>query len=186
MRSESLANSRWFQIGIRVLSIVLVIVITVLIVLFHSKAQGFEKYGYPGIFVLSFLTYATVIVPVPGLLVVSAMGAYFNPILVALAAGLGAALGQLTGYLAGFGSQPVVERVQIYKRMVEWVRKNGPLSILVLSAIPNPIFDITGAAAGALRMPVYKFFFWTWMGETIKMVIFAYFGSYFGTILRFT
>jgi uncharacterized membrane protein YdjX (TVP38/TMEM64 family) len=181
-----LIKSKWFQIGIRVFSIIFVIAITVLIVVFHSKAEGFQKYGYPGIFVLSFLTYATVIVPVPGLLVISAMGAYFNPLLIALSAGLGAALGQLTGYLAGFGSQPVVERVQIYKRMVEWVRKNGPLSILILSAIPNPIFDITGAAAGALRMPVLKFFIWTWIGETIKMVLFAYFGAYLGSVFKFS
>jgi membrane protein DedA with SNARE-associated domain len=66
------------------------------------------------------------------------------------------------------------------------VRKNGPLSILILSAIPNPIFDITGAAAGALRMPVLKFFIWTWIGETIKMVVFAYFGAYLGSVFKFS
>ncbi len=163
-----------------------VVVITVLIVLFHDKAHGLEKFGYPGVFVLSFLTYATVIVPVPGLFVIGAMGAVFNPLLVALVAGLGAALGQLTGYLAGYGSQPLVEKVNIYKRMVEWVKKYGGWALLVLSAIPNPIFDITGAAAGALRMPVRKFFLWTWLGETIKMVAFAYLGSYLSILLRWS
>ncbi len=157
------------------------IILTVLIVIYHNRAHGLEKYGYPGIFILSFLTYATVIVPVPGLLVISAMGAYFNPILIALVAGLGAALGQLTGYIAGFGTQPMIERVNIYKRMVAWVKKFGSLAILFLSALPNPLFDITGAAAGALRMPVLKFFLWTWLGETIKMLAFAYFGSFLGS-----
>lgn len=166
----------------RILSIIFVIALTIIIVVYHNKAHGLEKYGYPGIFVLSFLTYATVIIPIPGLLVISAMGAYFNPLLIALVAGLGATLGQLTGYIAGFGSQPMVERVKIYRQMVEWVKKYGGLSILFLSALPNPLFDITGAAAGALRMPVLKFFFWTWLGETTKMLAFAYFGSYLSTL----
>jgi uncharacterized membrane protein YdjX (TVP38/TMEM64 family) len=61
--------------------------------------------------------------------------------------------------------------------MVQWLKKNGTLSILLLSAIPNPFFDLTGAAAGALKMPVYKFLFWTWIGETIKMLFFAYAGA---------
>jgi membrane protein DedA with SNARE-associated domain len=105
------------------------------------------------------------------------MGAVFNPLLVALVAGAGAALGELTGYLAGFSSQPVVERAKIYQRSVEWLKKYGSVAILFFSAIPNPFFDVTGAAAGALKMPVAKFLFWTWIGETIKMIIFAYAGA---------
>jgi uncharacterized membrane protein YdjX (TVP38/TMEM64 family) len=177
LSGKSFVKSRWFSIVIRVLAVAFVIALTVLIIVNRDKAQGLEKYGYPGIFVLSFLTYATVILPVPGLLVVSAMGAVFNPFFVALVAGAGAALGELTGYLAGFGSQPVVERVGIYRRMVEWVRKYGALAVFSLSAIPNPFFDVTGAAAGALRMPVKKFFFWTFLGETVKMLFFAYTGG---------
>lgn len=126
---------------------------------------------------LSFLAYATVFLPAPGVAVVFTMGAVFNPLIVALVAGAGAAIGELTGYLAGFSSQPVIERVSIYQRMVDWLKKYGSISILVLSAIPNPFFDVTGAAAGALKMPVVKFLLWTWIGETIKMTIFAYAGA---------
>jgi uncharacterized membrane protein YdjX (TVP38/TMEM64 family) len=92
-------------------------------------------------------------------------------------AGAGAALGELTGYLAGFSSQPAVEKINIYQRMVDWLKKYGPLAILSLSIIPNPFFDLTGAAAGALKMPVKKFLLWTWIGETIKMLMFAYAGA---------
>jgi membrane protein YqaA with SNARE-associated domain len=184
LSSKPFTKSKWFLIAVRVLAVIFVLALTAFIIINRDKAQGLEKFGYPGIFLLSFLTYATVILPVPGLLVVSAMGAVFNPLLVALVAGIGAALGELTGYLAGFGSQPVIERVAIYRRMVEWVKKYGPLPVLFLSALPNPFFDITGAAAGALRMPVLTFFFWTWLGETLKMLFFAYTGgslkSFFG------
>ena len=126
----------------RVLSLILVVAITVYVFSIRDKAQELAIYGYPGIFLLSFLAYATVFLPAPGVAIVFTMGAVFNPLLVALVAGAGAALGELTGYLAGFSSQPVVERVKIYQRMVEWLKKYGPIAILVLSVIPNPFFDV--------------------------------------------
>jgi membrane protein DedA with SNARE-associated domain len=123
------------------------------------------------------MAYATVFLPAPGVAVVFTMGAVFNPLIVALVAGAGAALGELTGYLVGYSSQPVVEQADVYQRMVTWLKRYGSISVLFFSAIPNPFFDLTGLAAGALKMPVYKFLFWTWIGETLKMLAFAYVGS---------
>jgi uncharacterized membrane protein YdjX (TVP38/TMEM64 family) len=105
------------------------------------------------------------------------MGSVFNPFGVAIAAGTGAALGELTGYLAGFSGQAVVERVEIYERLTSWMKRNGSLTILVLAAIPNPFFDLAGVAAGSLKMHVVRFFIWCWIGETIKMAIFAFAGA---------
>jgi membrane protein DedA with SNARE-associated domain len=170
-------KSNWFLILVRILSFIFVVAITIYIFSIRDKAQELAIYGYPGIFLLSFLAYATVFLPAPGVAIVFTMGAVFNPLFVALVAGAGAALGELTGYLAGFSSQPVVERVKIYARMVEWLKKFGAIAILVLSVIPNPFFDVTGAAAGALKMPIRKFLFWTWIGETVKMLMFAYAGA---------
>jgi membrane protein DedA with SNARE-associated domain len=47
----------------------------------------------------------------------------------------------------------------------------------VLSAIPNPFFDLAGVAAGALKMPPKRFLLWCWIGETLKMMMFALAGS---------
>jgi membrane protein YqaA with SNARE-associated domain len=154
-----------------------VVAISIYIFSIRDKAQELQKYSYPGIFLISFLAYATVFLPAPGIAVVFTMGAVFNPFIVAIVAGAGAALGELTGYLVGYSSQPVVERVDIYDRMVKWLTRYGSISILLFSAIPNPFFDLTGLAAGALKMPVYKFLFWVWIGETLKMFVFAYAGS---------
>ena len=170
-------KSKWFLIGVRILSLIFVVAISIYIFSIRDKAQELAIFGYPGIFLLSFLAYATIFLPAPGVAIVFTMGAVFNPLLVALVAGAGAALGELTGYLAGFSSQPAVEKINIYQRMVDWLKKYGPLAILALSIIPNPFFDLTGAAAGALKMPVKKFLLWTWIGETIKMLMFAYAGA---------
>ncbi len=170
-------KSKWLQIALRIVALLFVIAISVYIFSIRDKAQEFAKYSYPGIFLLSFMAYATVFLPAPGTAVVFAMGAVFNPLIVAFVAGAGAALGELTGYLVGFSSQPVVERANIYQRMVAWLTKYGSIAVLILAAIPNPFFDLTGLAAGALKMPVFKFLLWTWVGETIKMLVVSYAGS---------
>jgi membrane protein YqaA with SNARE-associated domain len=52
----------------------------------------------------------------------------------------------------------------------------GGWTILLLAALPNPVFDIAGAAAGALRMPVPAFLAWAFAGKMIKMLAIAYAG----------
>ena len=161
----------------RILALFVVIALSVFVFSIRDQAEQLAIYGYPGIFVISFLAYATVLLPAPGVAVVFTMGSVFNPFGVAIAAGTGAALGELTGYLAGFSGQAVVERVEIYERLTSWMKSNGSLTILVLAAIPNPFFDLAGVAAGSLKMHVVRFFIWCWIGETIKMAIFAFAGA---------
>lgn len=161
----------------RILALVIVIAISVFVYSIRDQAEKFAVYGYPGIFIIAFLANATVLLPAPGIAVVFAMGGVFNPIAVGLAAGAGGALGEMSGYLAGFSGQAAIERVDIYDRLVLWMKRNGSLTILFLAAIPNPFFDLTGIAAGALKVPILRFLFWCWIGVTIKMMIFAFLGS---------
>lgn len=157
---------------------ILVVGITIYIIYIpEEQAQKLESYGYLGIFLISILANATVIIPAPGLVIVFAMGAKFSPILVGLAAGAGATLGELSGYLAGFSGQAVIENQRYYDRMVIWMERNGPLTIAILAFIPNPLFDLAGMIAGALRMPVLRFLFFAFMGKFPKMLLFAYAGA---------
>ena len=169
-------KKHWLTIA-RMLAIVVVIGISVFVYSIRDQVEEFAIYGYPGIFIISFLANATVLLPAPGIAIVFAMGAIFNPLLVGLAAGAGGALGELSGYLAGFSGQAVIERADIYDRMVLWMTRNGNLTVMLLAATPNPFFDLTGIAAGALKMPVARFLFWCFIGVTIKMTIFAFLGS---------
>jgi membrane protein YqaA with SNARE-associated domain len=161
----------------RILALIVVIALSLFVYSIRDRASELAIYGYPGIFILSFLAYATVLLPAPGVAVVFTMGSIFNPLGVALAAGSGAALGELSGYLAGFSGQAVIERADIYDRLTAWMKRNGSLTVLVLAAIPNPFFDLAGVAAGSLKMHVLRFLFWCWIGELIKMSIFAFAGA---------
>ena len=169
--------SGWKLTFVRVLVLLAVITLTILLILNRDRVQELEALGYPGIFLISLFSNATLILPVPGVLFTSAMGAVFNPYWVALAAGCGAALGELTGYVAGFSGQGIIENKQWYARVTEWMKKFGGLTVLLLAFIPNPIFDIAGMVAGALRMPLWKFLLFSWVGKTGKMLVFALGGA---------
>lgn len=171
----------WIQRG---LALALVIGVTVAVVLLADKLERFKAYGYPGIFLISLLGNATVILPAPSLVVVGGMGGVLNPILVGLCAGVGEALGELTGYLAGYSGRAVVEDRETYARLEGWMRRNGDLTILVLSMIPNPFFDIAGIAAGILRFPVWRFLVACWIGKTLKTLVVAHLGAQLVSLLR--
>ncbi len=161
----------------RILALLVVVAISVFIFINRDQAVKLASYGYIGIFVLSFLAYATVFLPAPGVAVVFAFGAIYNPFILAVVAGTGAALGEFVGYLAGYSGQGLAEKTKIYEKLEGWMRKNGFLTVFVLSAIPNPVFDMAGVIAGVLKMPVLTFLVSCWLGETIKMLIFSFAGS---------
>jgi membrane protein YqaA with SNARE-associated domain len=163
---------------LRILAFAAVVGITVYIYSIRERVDEFAAYGYPGIFLIALMANATVFLPAPGVAVVFAMGSIFNPLGVALAAGTGGAIGELSGYLAGFSGQAIVENTKAYNRVLPWVQKYGVWAILVLAAIPNPFFDLAGIAAGIAKIPIWKFLLFCWIGQLIKMAMFAYAGAY--------
>ena len=176
-------SSKFLTNVLRVLTLLGVIVLTVYISSLRDRVEQFASFGYPGIFLIALLANATILLPAPGVAIIYAMGAIFNPLGVGLAAGTGGAIGELSGYLAGFSGQAVVERTDVYNRFKPWIDKYGGWAILVLSAIPNPFFDIAGIAAGIAKMPVHVFLFFTWIGQLIKMTAFALAGHYSITLI---
>jgi uncharacterized membrane protein YdjX (TVP38/TMEM64 family) len=163
---------------LRVLAILAVIAITLYTYSLRERVEEFQALGYPGIFLVALIANATILLPAPGAALVAAVGAIFNPIGVGIAAGTGGAIGELSGYLAGFSGQAVIERTDVYAKTKPWVDKYGGWAILVLSAIPNPLFDVAGIAAGIAKMRFWTFLFFVWIGQLIKMTIFAYAGRY--------
>jgi membrane protein YqaA with SNARE-associated domain len=162
---------------LRGLSLVAFLAITVFVFSIRDRAAELAVYGYPGIFLVALLSYATVFFPAPGLAIVFGMAGVFHPLGVALAAALGAGLGESTGYLAGIGGRSVVEKTNVYERIQPLVQKYGALAIIALTAIPNPFVDVASVAAGALKLPYWKFLLAAWTGQMIKMTAIAYAGS---------
>lgn len=166
---------------VRLLALVGVIALIVVLFVFREQVKKLERYGYVGIFLISIAANATIIIPIPGVAFTTAMGAIFNPVGVAIAAGLGASLGELTGYLAGFSGQAVIERVALYEKLTAWMKAHQNLAygmIVLLAFIPNPLFDLAGMASGALKIPLWRFLLACSIGKILKMLCFAYAGYY--------
>lgn len=145
----------------------------------EAMKEAIGNWGYLGIFLIMLLNNATVILPAPGLLAVLAAARSYNPLFVGLAGGLGAALGELTGYLFGYGSLAFMDegKSKLYRSVEKWMKRNGFLTIIVLAAIPNPFFDLAGMTAGTMKYPWQKFLLACAIGQVAKATAIAYFGS---------
>ena len=175
--TDTQTSSFWTSTPFRILVIVVVLGISVAIFALRDYLVELAALGYLGVFLVSLLGNATIILPAPSLALVFAMGAALNPLLVGLAAGLGEALGELTGYAAGFAGRAIIEDHKTYRRLVKWMQVRGGITVFVLSVLPNPFFDLAGIAAGSLRYPLWRFLLFCWLGKTVKTILVAWAGS---------
>jgi len=130
--------------------------------------------GYGGVALASLIASAGLIIPVPALGAVCAGAIFLNPALLGLIAGTSESVGELTGYFLGYSGRDMARRYRLYNRLESLVRRRGWLPLFLVSLVPNPIFDIVGIAAGALRYPLWSFLSIVWVGKTIKFITFAY------------
>ncbi len=140
-----------------VTTILLVIVLSGLLFLFRAELEKLGNYGYLGIFLISLAFNATVFLPMPVFVVVFMLGATFNPVMVALAAASGGALGEITGYLAGASGRGIAPTNKMYIRAEGWMRRWGTMTVFIFALVPLIPFDLAALAAGALRFPIWKF-----------------------------
>lgn len=137
----------------------------------------FTELGYVGIFCATFIGSATIFFPIPNVATVIAAGFFFNPVGVAISAGLGATMGESVGYFVGKSGENSVYANKWYHRIVKWVESYGFITILLLAFIPNPFFDIAGLVAGMSQYPLIKFLLATLIGKTLRSLLLALISS---------
>ena len=163
---------------IPLLALLLAVIITVVLFLYRDRVAELEGYGYLGAFLISLVSNASVILPVPGLLVLVALGSILHPVGVGLAGGIGAAIGEITGYMAGYSGRGLAQRSKMYNRVEGWMRRWGTMTIFIFSLVPFFPFDLAGIVAGALRFPFWKFFLLCWLGRTLLYIGVALAGAW--------
>lgn len=157
-----------------IVAIVISIGVLILTTAFREPLLALGQFGLIGVFVLSVLGNATVIIPAPVFVVACAAGPLYGPVATGLVAGAGAAIGEMTGYLAGYGGTAVLPQGPLYQRLHELMRRYGPLVIFALSVLPNPFFDVGGLIAGVLKMNPFVFLIATFLGKSIRLGVTAY------------
>ena len=80
----------WFSRNlVAIVMFVLVLGVTVALFVMRNEILKLGNYGYLGTFFLSLGTNATIILPMPSILMILPLGATFNPLYIGLVAGLG-------------------------------------------------------------------------------------------------
>lgn len=163
-----------------ILGITLVVVITVGIFLYRDRISELGALSYPGVFLVSMVWNSTVLVPIPSFWTYFLLGQIFQPALVGLAGGSGAAVGELTSYLAGYSGRVILQgrrRIKIYTRVEDWIKKRGFIVIFAFNLVPFFPFDLVGIAAGATRFPLWRFYLACLAGRTLSYGFIAWAGS---------
>ncbi|MFC2058208.1 VTT domain-containing protein [Chloroflexota bacterium] len=175
---EATTTSNGGQRYLKLAILAVIIGLTVALFLFRDQVQDLDSLGYLGAFIANLASSATIIVPVPGIAVVFILGDIWNPLFIGLVSGAGSALGELTGYAAGYSGRSLFQGNRLYPKITGWVERRGSLLIFIFALIPNPLFDLVGIAAGALRYPVWKFLFFCLLGKIPRCILIAYAGHW--------
>lgn len=144
--------------------------------------------GYFGMFILSFLSSATIIFPTAFEIILFVSATVMNPLLLGVICGFGTTLGEFVGYYIGLGGKKALP--EKYEKKIEQARdyfhKYGGFAVLTLFAATPLPDDVVGIFAGLIHYPKKKFFFAVLIGKTILCLAIAYAGFFSaGWVLNF-
>jgi membrane protein YqaA with SNARE-associated domain len=137
----------------------------------QALLASLRDYAAIGAFIVMLVANATVIVPVPwpGILIpIAQQSESLWQIIVAGA--FGSVLGESVAFFIGRSGRGVVEETRFY----HWFQRQldrpwrAFAVLLLLSAPPNPAFDVAGLTAGAMGLPYWLFFVATFLGRLVR------------------
>jgi len=120
-----------------------------------------------------------IFVPIPYTVVIFILGASsnFDPLWIAIAAGAGAAVGEFSGYLIGFGGRRVIGYK--YRKKMDFLtklfKKYGAIAIFVFALTPLPD-DLLFIPLGVMRYSLLRAFVPAVLGKFFSNLIIAYSG----------
>jgi len=149
-------------------------------------------YGYFGIFLISLVGALSIFFPIPYTVVIFTLGGLkvgeawvFEPVWIAVAAGIGSAFGEFSGYLLGFGGRRAIG--EKYKRKMEFLMKLfdrfGPIVIFVFALTPLPD-DLLFIPLGVIRYSLVRALIPALVGKICMNFIVAYSGRFSVEIIR--
>jgi len=120
------------------------------------------------------------------MLLIFALGAAFNPVLVGLVAAFGGTIGEITGYVLGYSGRRILPSDNIYTKAEKWLREWGTMAVFIFALIPPLPIDIVGIAAGTLRFPLWKFLLACLFGKALLYTGMAFAGAWgWEVVLRY-
>lgn len=171
-----------------VLSLVIVDLISPTVILYHWFLEISLLLGYVGAFAISLIGNATVLFPIPYMVVTFILGGLqdevskqflFNPFLVGLISGIGATIGEMTDYLIGYAGGQLIESEQrdAFGEYVAQHPRATPLVVWFLAVTPIPD-DILLLPLGAAKYSWWKVATAQLIGKSMFMIAVAWAGRW--------
>jgi membrane protein YqaA with SNARE-associated domain len=171
---ENDTQSKRKQLFVLIAAVLITLALCYVALRYHHHLEKLGKYGIAGLFTLSLLNNATFMIPVPFATVFGCtVSPQYGVLIIGFVMGLGGAIGEITGYMAGYGGSGMLPNNNTAQKIEKWVRRHGMAAIIVLALIPNPFFDIGGVVAGMMRMGWHKFVLAAWVGKGARMALMA-------------
>ena len=153
---------------------------------FNGIWQLLLQYSYFGVFLISFIGTASIIIPVPYTLIIFSLSltGQWDPILLTIAGGIGSAIGESTGYALGYFGRRIMseERQRKMTFLVRLFDRYGPLTIFAFALTPLPD-DLLFIPLGILKYKFYKAFIPALIGKVLMIFILVNFGALAGDVI---
>ena len=197
-----LRTSGWFaehtiiRLVVAVAALMMALIPGATLLINPDLTDSLDGLGYTSVFLMNLASTATFYFPVPGLTaaaqaLIATEGERSDLTwLVGILGGLGMAVGEITAYYAGYlgaelvrgrelpGPRRFHKTIERAIRGVNWLMgRYGMATLFVLSAIPNPLFEIAGLTAGSVRMAFRRFIVSVTGGKIVRGLLLAYFGK---------
>ena len=138
-----------------------------------SLISGPAMMGY--LFVFGFSLFSNALpIPFGTTAVMVAFAMILNPIVLAVLAGVGGALGKITGYAVGCSSRRLISDKKIPRWLTRYAERHMVASILVISIVPNPLVDLIGVIAGRVGYPLRLFLTYSIKGRVLQSTVLVY------------
>jgi len=155
----------------------------------QAFAEIIHSYGLFGLFLGSIIANASILLPLPIDIFVFLLAnepfvgeGLVNAIALGLVAGLGSAIGEMSGYILGLMGAAGIESIKEkqYEKLSEIkhnIKELGTVFIVLGAFTPFP-FDLIGIAAGLIKFDPKRFFFAALIGKVLRYVVIAVAGFY--------
>jgi len=137
------------------------------------------QYGYLGIFLISFIGTASIVIPIPYTIIIFTIGSLriLDPLLVAISGAAGSASGEFFGYFLGYYGRAIVseERQKKMNYILRVFSRYGAVAIFIFALTPLPD-DLLFIPLGIMRYSFLRAFLPCLLGKMLMCFILAYGG----------
>lgn len=129
-----------------------------------QSPESVESYGLIGIGLVSMVSHLTIVARDMFIPLYLPLASVYHPLVLGTFAGVGAAIGEVTTYMLGWGVAESLEEEE-GSRIGDWINNYGLWAVLLVALTPLPDTPIV-LLAGSNRLPFWKLFTVECVGKT--------------------